>query len=123
MLSRILLSPFSLIWGLVLHCRHFLYDQGIMKSHRPAVPTIVIGNLALGGTGKTPHVELVLRALRGAGPLASLSRGYGRAGGEFHEVRTGDTTASAGDEPLMLKRAHPEVRVFVGADRVQAIES
>ena len=134
MLRRILLSPFALLWGLVLRLRHALYDAGILKSHRPAVSTIVVGNLSFGGTGKTPHVELVLDALVGVEPIATLSRGYGRSGKEIREVNgvalrqaqgdmnVEDTADTVGDEPLMLKRAHQKVRVFVGADRVAAVE-
>lgn len=120
MLRRILLSPFALLWTLVLGLRHALYDTGVLHSVRPAIPTVAIGNLSFGGTGKTPHVELVLAALKRLGPIATLSRGYGRRGSEVHEVRAEDTTAQVGDEPLMLKRSHPDVRVFVGADRVAA---
>jgi tetraacyldisaccharide 4'-kinase len=83
----------------------------------------VIGNLALGGTGKTPHVELVLRALTNGVPLAALSRGYGRDESRFHEVHRDDDASAAGDEPLMLKRKFNGVHVFVGADRVAGIEA
>lgn len=130
MLRRILFFPFALIWGMVLWLRHAFYDAGILQSVRPSVPTIVIGNLSFGGTGKTPHVQLVATALMDVGPLATLSRGYGRlredasaSQGEVVEVREESSAAEVGDEPLMLKRAMPQVRVFVGADRVKAIEA
>lgn len=92
-----------------------------MKTHRAQIPAIVIGNLELGGTGKTPHLEWVVRALEGSVPLATLSRGYGREGTTFHEVQATDTASRSGDEPLQIKHKFPGVRVFVGADRVQAI--
>lgn len=120
-LRRILLAPFSWLYGAVLLVRHALYDLGILNSTRPAVPTIAIGNLALGGTGKTPMLELVLRTLEGVSPVATLSRGYGRRTKSIHEVRNTDTSDHTGDEPLQVKQKFPEARVFVGADRVKAI--
>ncbi len=120
---RALLLPFAWLYGGVLLIRHALYDKGILASARPALPTIAIGNVALGGTGKTPHVELVLRTLMDAGPLATLSRGYGRAGNAFHEVQREETAALTGDEPLMIKRKFSGVRVFVGADRVTGVKA
>lgn len=122
-LLRRLLLPFSWLYGMVLHVRHLLYDHGWLKSKAPALPSIVIGNIALGGTGKTPHVELALRILMDHGPLATLSRGYGREGRHFHEVHREDDASVAGDEPLMIKRKFSGVRVFVGADRVAGIEA
>lgn len=119
--ARLLLLPFAWLYGLVLRVRHGLYDAGILRSITPAVPTIVIGNVALGGTGKTPHVELALRTLVGDGHLATLSRGYGRDGTALREVRREDDAAEVGDEPLMIKRKFSGVRVFVGADRVAGI--
>lgn len=121
MFRRTLLYPFALAYGLVLRVRHALYDRGLLASATPTLPTIVIGNVALGGTGKTPHVELALRTLMDAGPLATLSRGYGRTGQHCHEVHREDDASVAGDEPLMLKRKFSGVRVFVGADRVAGV--
>ena len=123
MLRRVLLFPFALLYGMALRMRHFLYDHGILKTTAPALPAIVIGNVALGGTGKTPHVELALRSLVELGPLATLSRGYGRSGSRFHEVRREDDALVAGDEPLMLKRKFSGVRVFVGADRIGGLQA
>lgn len=122
LIRRILLWPFSFLYGTVLLVRHALYDNGILKSVRPTLPTIAIGNLALGGTGKTPMMELVLRTLEGTGPLATLSRGYGRKGNDIHEVAAQDSAERSGDEPLQVKAKFPDVHVFVGADRVKAVE-
>jgi tetraacyldisaccharide 4'-kinase len=118
---RIWLWPGTVLYGAVLLVRHALYDRGMLKSVRPNVATIAIGNLALGGTGKTPMMELVLRTLSGTGPVATLSRGYGRKGKDIHEVTADDTADRSGDEPLQVKAKFPRVRVFVGADRVKAI--
>ncbi|MBK9177491.1 MAG: tetraacyldisaccharide 4'-kinase [Flavobacteriales bacterium] len=120
-LRRIALAPFAWLYGAGLVMRHALYDLGIRRSIRPTLPTIAIGNLALGGTGKTPMLELILRTLHDVAPLAALSRGYGRSGTGILEVQGTDTATRSGDEPLQVKRKFPEARVFVGADRVGAI--
>ena len=119
---RILMWPFTVFYGAILYARHGLYDLGILKSTRPTVPTIAIGNLALGGTGKTPMLELVLRTLADTVPLATLSRGYGRKTTSIHEVGSNDDAERSGDEPVQVRTNFPAVRVFVGADRVRAIE-
>lgn len=118
---RLLLLPFSWIYAGVLKLRHLAYDRGWLTSSTVPLPTVVIGNVALGGTGKTPHVELVLDLLADLGPLATLSRGYGRDGNTSREVHREDDAGLVGDEPLMVKRKHPAVRVFVSADRVAGI--
>ncbi|HQV50772.1 MAG: tetraacyldisaccharide 4'-kinase [Flavobacteriales bacterium] len=120
-LLRILLAPFTLLHAAVLRIRHLLYDTGVIRPVRPAIPTIAIGNLALGGTGKTPMMELVLRILKGTEQIATLSRGYGRKGSDLHEVNANDATALSGDEPVQVKRNFPQVHVFVGADRIAGI--
>ncbi|MDD7276928.1 MAG: tetraacyldisaccharide 4'-kinase, partial [Bacteroidales bacterium] len=75
---KIFLAPISLIYYVVLWIRHKLYDWGILRSRRVSVPTICIGNLALGGTGKTPHTEYLVRLLKDKVNVAVLSRGFGR---------------------------------------------
>ncbi|MBK8499578.1 MAG: tetraacyldisaccharide 4'-kinase [Flavobacteriales bacterium] len=119
---RVALLPVSWLYGAILRLRHALYDTGLFKSTRPGIPTIAIGNLALGGTGKTPMMELVLSILDGLGPIATLSRGYGRSGGTFHEVFADDLAQRSGDEPVQVKRKFAEARVFVGVDRAASIE-
>ncbi|MEO8069274.1 MAG: tetraacyldisaccharide 4'-kinase [Flavobacteriales bacterium] len=119
--ARLLLLPFAWLYAALLRLRHALFDAGLLASQRPEVPTIVIGNLAFGGTGKTPHVELVLRCLDGVEPLATLSRGYGRNGFGTLAVEADDEAYGVGDEPLQLKRKFPQVHVYVGADRLKAI--
>lgn len=120
---RLLLLPFSWLYGAVLLVRHALYDHGVFESVRPSLPTIVIGNLALGGTGKTPMMELLLRVLEGDTPMVTLSRGYGRKGSHLHEVSANDTAEAVGDEPLQIKGKFPAAHVFVGADRGKCIKA
>lgn len=121
LLRRIYFWPVNLCYGTILQVRHALYNSGLFKSTRPTVPTIAIGNLALGGTGKTPMLELVLRVLEGVRPIATLSRGYGRKSTDIHEVQATDSAEHSGDEPIQVKRNFRSARVFVGADRVKAI--
>ncbi|MEZ4739033.1 MAG: tetraacyldisaccharide 4'-kinase [Flavobacteriales bacterium] len=121
-LRRVLFFPYTMWHGLVLFIRHRLYDSGVLDSIRPSVPTIAIGNLSLGGTGKTPMLELLLRILADVTPIATLSRGYGRKRTGIREVMASDSAETSGDEPLQVKRKFPAVRVFVGADRVEAID-
>lgn len=116
------LWPFALVYRIALMIRHALYDHGVLKTSRPLTPTIVIGNLALGGTGKTPMLELILRLLERKGAVATLSRGYGRKSRGIREVQVDSTAEQCGDEPLQVKRNFPRQRIFVGADRVKAIE-
>jgi tetraacyldisaccharide 4'-kinase len=127
-LFRLALIPFSWVYAAVLRLRHALFDLGVLRSRTTSLPSIALGNIALGGTGKTPHVELVLRTLldpRTPGPLpelATLSRGYGRHGRDLHEVALTDDPRTTGDEPLALKRNFSGVHVFVGADRASAMD-
>ncbi|MCB0795061.1 MAG: tetraacyldisaccharide 4'-kinase, partial [Flavobacteriales bacterium] len=122
--SHLITRPLGTIIGLVLRARHWCYDRGVLSTQVPNVPTIAIGNLSLGGTGKTPHVELVVRILLNhrVHPIATLSRGYGRMTKGFREVRPEDAAHAVGDEPLQLKLAHPALHVFVGADRADAVQ-
>ena len=114
---RLLLLPLSWLYAFVLRIRHGLYDSGLLQCTAATVPSICVGNIALGGTGKTPHVELVLRTLLPGNALATLSRGYGRTASGIAEVQANDDPGTTGDEPLMLKQKFSGVRVFVGADR------
>lgn len=120
MFERILLAPYYL----TLKIRHSLYDNGIFKVHTCSVPTICVGNLAAGGTGKTPHTELILRTLLSSDEwkdkrLAVLSRGHKRKSSGFQQILTEDTAAFAGDEPLQIKRKFPAITVAVDRTRVE----
>ncbi|MCL2502835.1 MAG: tetraacyldisaccharide 4'-kinase, partial [Bacteroidales bacterium] len=88
---------------------------------RPAVPCLSIGNITVGGTGKTPHTELVLRLCSRDMPMAVLSRGYGRSSKGFRYVAVDDCVADVGDEPLQIKRKFPEVVVAVNRNRIEGI--
>jgi len=118
---KFLLYPFSVIYGVVTGIRNFLYDLGILKSNDPDIPVISIGNLTVGGTGKTPHTEYLISLLKEDYKVAVLSRGYKRKTKGFVEVKTDSIVADVGDEPLQIKRKFPLVTVAVDKDRVQGI--
>lgn len=108
-----------MIYGLVLRIRHLLYDKGWKKSFPAAVPTVCVGNITVGGTGKTPHVELLLRLLLATGKQpAVLSRGYKRKLKGFQLLPADSSAALYGDEPVQIAHKFPEVPVAVDKDRV-----
>ena len=119
---RFLLSPFSLLCGLVAEVRGKLFDWGVLPSRAFPLPVICVGNLAVGGTGKTPHVEYLLRLLHSEGyRVAMLSRGYGRRTRGYLLASAGHTAADIGDEPLQVKRNCPFATVAVCERRAEGI--
>jgi len=118
---HILLAPIALIYGLVVKIRNLLFDFRILKSISFEKPIICVGNLTVGGTGKTPHVEYLIKLLFTKYNIATLSRGYKRKIKGFGYVSTTSTAAEVGDEPLQMKLKYPSVQVAVDADRVNAI--
>ncbi len=122
-LLRLPLAPLSLVWGLVAWGRGKLFDRGLLPSRCFDVPVICVGNLAVGGTGKTPHVEHILRLLHDRGRrVAMLSRGYGRRSKGFVLCRPGVTAEMIGDEPWQISRNCPWAVVAVCERRVEGIE-
>ena len=120
MLEKILLAPYYL----TLKVRHALYDKGIRKVYSPDVPTVCVGNITAGGTGKTPHTEMILRTLLrsddwGMREIAVLSRGHRRRSKGFQQVDRQGTADFCGDEPLQIKKKFPGVTVAVDRDRVE----
>lgn len=113
------LLPLSWLFRLLVGVRRGLYRRALLSSHRLAVPVIVIGNLTIGGSGKTPLVLWLVERLRQAGWRPGIiSRGYGGAAVGVHSVAAASTASLIGDEPLLLAR-RAAVPVFVGRDRVQ----
>jgi tetraacyldisaccharide 4'-kinase len=121
-MARILLLPFSLLFGIIVNIRNYLYDLQILKSKEFDVPVISIGNITVGGTGKTPHVEYLISLLKDKFEVATLSRGYKRKTKGFLEVQAGSTVTAVGDEPLQIKMKYPEVIVTVCENRVTGVE-
>jgi tetraacyldisaccharide 4'-kinase len=119
---RWLLFPLSLVYGLVTIIRNLCYDLGLLKSRAFDMPVISVGNLDVGGSGKTPMTEYLIRLLKNDHRLATLSRGYGRDTKGYY-IATQDSPASeVGDEPAQLKHKFPEVNVTVCEDRVAGAE-
>lgn len=110
---KILLFPFSLLYGLVTAVRNFLYDSGVFSSYPVPGKSIVIGNLSMGGTGKSPHTLYLWEVLEKKYPVAILSRGYGRKTKGLLEVKEGHSSSEAGDEPLMFKKRTGEKSIVV----------
>lgn len=109
-------------YHLLLNIRNKAYDWGIFKSEQSAIPSIVVGNLTLGGTGKTPHIEYFIRLYQKQYQIATLSRGYKRKTTGYHLATAESTAADIGDEPYQLKQKFPEITVAVGEKRVAAIQ-
>ena len=112
------------MYHLITSLRNFLFDQGWgLKQQSFDVPLISVGNLAVGGTGKTPHTEYLVRLLQAAGKeVAVLSRGYGRATKGFHLASPASTAQEIGDEPLQIKQKFPDCTVAVCEKRVVGMQ-
>jgi len=119
---RLILLPFSLIYGAVIWLRNKAYDTGIFSSRKFNLPVICIGNLTVGGAGKSPMAEYLIRLLSGHYKVAVLSRGYGRKTKGFRLVEPSDSVSDTGDEPLQFKRKFTDVTVAVSEKRVPGIE-
>ena len=123
MIDKIILFPY---W-LILKIRHFMYDHGLKKVHTADVPTICVGNITVGGTGKTPHTEMIIKTLTrdvdwGAKNIAVLSRGYKRKTKGFQQVVADGSAKLYGDEPLQIKRKFPYMTVAVDKSRKQGCD-
>lgn len=120
---RKLLLPLSLIYGLITTLRNIFFDIGILKSKSFKLPIIGVGNLSVGGTGKSPHVLYIANLLKETRRLAILSRGYGRVSKGYKSVDVNDFAREVGDEPLQYKHQLKEVKVAVCEKRVLGVES
>ena len=114
--------PFSLLYGLVVYLRNLFYDAGVFPSRSFDTPTVCIGNLSTGGTGKTPMIEWILKNFSGHRKLAVLSRGYKRKTSGFLIADPALTAEETGDEPLQIARKFPEVTVAVDGNRRRGIQ-
>lgn len=121
LLRDILLWPVAMIYGTAVALRNSLYDLGILRSHKFTLPVICVGNITVGGTGKTPHVIYIAEKLSHITRVSVLSRGYLRKSRGFRSVGPGDTVSTCGDEPLQMARSLPSSKVFVDRDRVNGI--
>jgi tetraacyldisaccharide 4'-kinase len=119
---RRLLYPFSLLYGLAVWVRNRMFDAGYLKSTSFSVRIIGVGNLSVGGTGKTPHIEYLIRLLKSSSQVVTLSRGYGRKTKGFILASGAASSSTIGDEPMQYFTKFSDVRVSVGENRKEAID-
>lgn len=115
---NILLYPVSIIYGLITGFRNFLYNSGILSGTSFPVPVICVGNITVGGTGKTPHTEYLVELLSRNFKVATLSRGYKRKTSDFRIASLTSTVNEIGDEPMQIFRKFPDILVTVDRKRV-----
>ena len=116
------LLPLSWLYGLGVKFRNTLFDIGVLKSRDFQIPIISVGNITVGGTGKTPHVEFLVRLLKDQFHVAVLSRGYKRKSKGFVLASTKTAMPEIGDEPYQMKQKFPKVTVAVDKNRCQGID-
>ena len=118
---RIILFPFTIVYGCITSIRNWMFDNGIFKSNSFDLPIIAVGNLSVGGTGKTPQIEHLIRLLSQHYRVATLSRGYKRKSEGFILADETVTAAILGDEPFQFYQKFPKIQVAVDADRSNGI--
>ena len=118
---RVLLLPFALLYGLIIIVRNFLYNKKYYRSAEFNFPLICVGNLVVGGTGKSPMVEYLIELLHPQFKIATLSRGYKRKTKGYALAKVNTTALEIGDEPMQFHLKYPEVPVSVGEERIVAI--
>jgi tetraacyldisaccharide 4'-kinase len=118
---RILFLPFAIIYWFIVWLRNFFYNKQILKSASFGLPVICVGNLSIGGTGKSPMVELLVGCLKGRFNVATLSRGYKRKTTGYALAGENTTALDIGDEPMLFHLKFPDVPVAVGEERLVAI--
>ena len=120
---RFLLFPVAIIYDLITSIRNILFDNGIFKQHEFSLPVIAVGNLSVGGTGKSPQIEYLIRLLIRKFKTATLSRGYKRKTKGFQLLDTHHNVCSVGDEPMQFYKKFKEISVAVDSNRVHGINT
>ncbi|TCP26867.1 lipid-A-disaccharide kinase [Tenacibaculum skagerrakense] len=120
-LIRFLVFPFAVVYDLITRVRNFLFDRNVLKSTSFDIPVIAVGNLSVGGTGKTPQIEYLIRLLQQDFKVAVLSRGYKRKTVGFQLVNKTHTAEDVGDEPLQFFSKYEDIHVAVDANRTNGI--
>lgn len=121
-LLRKILFPFAILYGFITSIRNFLFDKGILKSYSFDIPVIGVGNLSVGGTGKTPQIEYLVRLLSPKYKTAVLSRGYKRQSEGFVLADANSNAVILGDEPFQFYQKFNNIQVAVDANRKNGIE-
>lgn len=120
-LLRKILFPFAILYGFITSIRNFLFDKGILKSTSFDIPVIAVGNLSVGGTGKTPQIEYLIRLLSDNYRVATLSRGYKRKSEGFVLADSNSNAEILGDEPFQFYQKYPNIQVAVDANRTNGV--
>lgn len=118
----ILLFPVSILYGIVARIRNLLFDWEVLPSREFDIPVISVGNITVGGTGKTPHTEYLIELLQDEFNVAVLSRGYKRKTRQFILADAMSTVKEIGDEPRQMKQKYPDLTIAVDRKRVHGIE-
>ena len=118
---RYLFFPITLVYGGIVTARNLLYQKQVFKSSSFDMPIICVGNLSMGGTGKTPHTEMLIRILQDEYNIATLSRGYGRRTSDFQLANEESSALTIGDEPFQYYRKFPKIKVAVEKKRVLGV--
>ena len=121
-LLRKILFPFAILYGFITSIRNFLFDKGILKSYSFNIPIIAVGNLSVGGTGKTPQIEYLIRLLSPKYKVATLSRGYKRQSKGFILADSTSNAEILGDEPFQFYKKFNNIQVAVDTNRKNGIE-
>ncbi|WP_296701279.1 tetraacyldisaccharide 4'-kinase [Algoriphagus sp.] len=117
-----LLYPFAVLYNLITKIRNWFFELGWLKKTNSPIKSILVGNLSVGGTGKTPMVEYLIEKVKSRQKTATLSRGYGRKTKGFHQAKSGVKPSEIGDEPFQIfEKYGEEISVFVGEKRVEAL--
>ena len=119
---RKIVFPFSILYSAIASIRNYCFDKGIFKSYSFNLPIIVVGNLSVGGTGKTPQIEYLIRLLSEKYKIATLSRGYKRKSKGFILADANVNASIIGDEPYQYYTKFPSIQVAVDANRKNGIE-
>ncbi|MCK5027983.1 MAG: tetraacyldisaccharide 4'-kinase [Bacteroidales bacterium] len=115
------LFPLSLLYGFIIYIRNRLFDYNLFKSNQFNIPLISVGNITVGGTGKTPHIEYLTNLLKSEFKVATLSRGYKRKSKGFILSTINSTDTEIGDEPKQIKQKFPDIDVAVDESRTRGI--
>lgn len=121
-LLRKILFPFAVLYGIITSIRNFLFDKGVLKSTSFDIPIIAVGNLSVGGTGKTPQIEYLIRLLSDKYQVATLSRGYKRQSEGFVLADETSNAVILGDEPFQFFQKFKNIQVAVDANRTNGIQ-
>lgn len=118
---KLILAPLSLLYGLGIGIRNSFYNSGLIRSVKFNLPVISVGNLSVGGAGKTPHIEYLLHLLHEYIEVGTLSRGYKRNTTGYLDVEAEHSASEVGDEPLQFRRKFPDIAVTVCENRAYGI--